>query len=147
MISSGVNLVMTIIGFGVSTLFIVFICTRLIYARIQLHASRRRRAASSFPVSSRTDLAIVSFLELSLLFATRSSVRESCGVSALLNSCHVEECCFLCFPDHVMLCIASCRTGDVFGCWDFNQVEIRSCLGLSSLYFFIFFKTSMRSWW
>ncbi|KAI4382664.1 hypothetical protein MLD38_008600 [Melastoma candidum] len=59
MISSGVNLVMTAIGFGVSTLFIVFICTRLIWARIQLHAARRRRAASSFPVSSQTDLAVL----------------------------------------------------------------------------------------
>ncbi|KAI4339278.1 hypothetical protein MLD38_024238 [Melastoma candidum] len=61
MISSGLNLVMTVIGFGVSTLFIVFICTRLIFARIQLHAARRRRSASSsaFPISSRTDLAIM----------------------------------------------------------------------------------------
>ncbi|KAI4384363.1 hypothetical protein MLD38_002530 [Melastoma candidum] len=59
MISSGINLVMTVIGFGVSILFIVFICARLICARIQLHAIRRRRAASSFPVSSRTDLAVL----------------------------------------------------------------------------------------
>ncbi|KAI4302279.1 hypothetical protein MLD38_038052 [Melastoma candidum] len=61
MISSGLNLVMTVIGFGVSTMFIVFICTRLICARIQLHAARRRRSASAsaFPISSRTDLAIM----------------------------------------------------------------------------------------
>lgn len=39
--SSGINLVMTVIGFAVSTLFIVFVCTRLICARIQLRASRR----------------------------------------------------------------------------------------------------------
>ncbi|KNA16519.1 hypothetical protein SOVF_088460 [Spinacia oleracea] len=41
---------MTVIGFVVSTLFIVFICTRLICARIQLRASRRnfrRHFASS----------------------------------------------------------------------------------------------------
>ncbi|KZV22568.1 RING/U-box superfamily protein isoform 1 [Dorcoceras hygrometricum] len=41
MISSGINLVMTVIGFAVSTLFIVFVCTRLIWARIQLSVSRR----------------------------------------------------------------------------------------------------------
>ncbi|XP_052187865.1 uncharacterized protein LOC127798374 isoform X2 [Diospyros lotus] len=53
MMSSGINLVMTVIGFAVSTMFIVFVCTRLICARIQLNASRR-----SFPVSSRSDLSI-----------------------------------------------------------------------------------------
>ncbi|KAF7820248.1 RING-H2 finger protein ATL8-like [Senna tora] len=51
MISSGVNLVMTVIGFAVSTLFIVFVCTRLVCARIHLNASRR-----SFPVAYRSDL-------------------------------------------------------------------------------------------
>ncbi|KAK6929089.1 Zinc finger, RING-type [Dillenia turbinata] len=50
MIASGINLAMTVIGFGVSTMFIVFVCTRLICARIQLSASRR-----AFPVSSRSD--------------------------------------------------------------------------------------------
>lgn len=51
MISSGINLVMTVIGFGVSTMFIVFVCTRLVCARIHLNASRR-----SFPVAYRSDL-------------------------------------------------------------------------------------------
>ncbi|KAL2943264.1 E3 ubiquitin-protein ligase ATL59 [Bienertia sinuspersici] len=41
MTSGKTNLVMTVIGFVVSTLFIVFICTRLICARIQLRNSRR----------------------------------------------------------------------------------------------------------
>ncbi|WCJ19058.1 RING/U-box superfamily protein [Euphorbia peplus] len=41
MIGSGMNLVMTVIGFSISTLFILFVCTRLICARIQLHRSRR----------------------------------------------------------------------------------------------------------
>ncbi|KAL9236535.1 hypothetical protein vseg_011191 [Gypsophila vaccaria] len=42
MSSSGkTDIVMTVIGFVVSTLFIVFICTRLICARIQLTAYRR----------------------------------------------------------------------------------------------------------
>lgn len=56
MIGFGINLVMTVIGFAVSTMFIVFVCTRLICARIQLNASRR-----SFPTasSSRSDLNMV----------------------------------------------------------------------------------------
>jgi hypothetical protein len=54
MMSTGVNLVMTVIGFAVSTMFIVFVCTRLICARIQLNASRR-----SFSVASRSDLNIL----------------------------------------------------------------------------------------
>nr|DAD28745.1 TPA_asm: hypothetical protein HUJ06_030213 [Nelumbo nucifera] len=54
MISSGINLVMTIIGFAVSTMFIVFVCTRLVCARIQLNASRR-----SFPTASRSDLSLL----------------------------------------------------------------------------------------
>ncbi|KAI0496822.1 hypothetical protein KFK09_023146 [Dendrobium nobile] len=54
MISAGINLVMTVIGFAVSTMFIVFVCTRLICARIQLQASRR-----SFPAASRSDLSIM----------------------------------------------------------------------------------------
>ncbi|OIV90578.1 hypothetical protein TanjilG_01659 [Lupinus angustifolius] len=54
MISSGINLVMTVIGFVVSTMFIVFICTRLICARIHLNASRR-----SFPVAARSNLSMM----------------------------------------------------------------------------------------
>ncbi|KAB1225332.1 hypothetical protein CJ030_MR1G015652 [Morella rubra] len=54
MMSSGINLVMTVIGFAVSTMFIVFVCTRLICARIHLNASRR-----SFPIASRSDLSIL----------------------------------------------------------------------------------------
>lgn len=55
MISSGINLVMTVIGFAVSTTFIVFVCTRLVCARIHLNATRR-----SFPIASRSNLSIVS---------------------------------------------------------------------------------------
>ncbi|GAB2301709.1 hypothetical protein Dimus_036289 [Dionaea muscipula] len=51
MVSGGMNLVMTTIGFSVSTLFIVFVCTRLICARIHLRVSRR-----SFHIASRSDL-------------------------------------------------------------------------------------------
>ncbi|XP_071707469.1 RING-H2 finger protein ATL10-like [Rutidosis leptorrhynchoides] len=51
MMSAGINLVMTVIGFTVSTMFIVFVCTRLICARIQYISARR-----SFRMSSRSDL-------------------------------------------------------------------------------------------
>lgn len=54
MISSGLNLVMTVIGFAVSTMFIVFVCTRLVCARIHFNASRR-----SFPIASRSDLTLL----------------------------------------------------------------------------------------
>ena len=67
MISSGLNLVMTVIGFAVSTMFIVFVCTRLVCARIHFNASRR-----SFPIASRSDLTLVSiffFFFLYLLYS------------------------------------------------------------------------------
>ncbi|CAA3019231.1 RING-H2 finger protein ATL80-like [Olea europaea var. sylvestris] len=54
MMTSQINLVMTVIGFALSTLFIVFVCTRLIWARIQLNASRRALATGS-----RSDLSIL----------------------------------------------------------------------------------------
>ncbi|CAM8949076.1 unnamed protein product [Rhodiola kirilowii] len=56
--SSGINinLVMTVIGFAVSTTFIVFICARLLCTRMQLNASRQ-----SVPI------AMVSGFELSML--------------------------------------------------------------------------------
>lgn len=56
MMSGGVNLVMTVIGFAVSTMFIVYVCTRLLCARIQLHASRRafaRASRSNFSILER----------------------------------------------------------------------------------------------
>ncbi|KAJ3671344.1 hypothetical protein LUZ60_007423 [Juncus effusus] len=47
MFSPGLNLVMTVIGFAVSTMFIVFVCTRLICARIHLRNSRAAFASAS----------------------------------------------------------------------------------------------------
>ncbi|XP_078447597.1 E3 ubiquitin-protein ligase Os03g0188200-like [Wolffia australiana] len=55
MIQSGVNLVTTVVGFAVSSMFIVFVCTRLICARIQLSAARR----SAVLVASRSDLSTI----------------------------------------------------------------------------------------
>ncbi|KAK4717290.1 hypothetical protein R3W88_015628 [Solanum pinnatisectum] len=54
MTSSAVNLVMTVIAFTVSIIFIVFVCTRLICARIQ-YLTRRRSSA----YTSRSDLSIL----------------------------------------------------------------------------------------
>lgn len=67
--STGLNLVMTVIGFAVSTMFIVFVCTRLICARIQLRASRR-----AFPTASRSDLSVVSPFRLLVVFCTEGVV-------------------------------------------------------------------------
>lgn len=44
---------MTVIGFAVSTMFIVFVCTRLICARIQLRASSRAFAGSDLSIMER----------------------------------------------------------------------------------------------
>ncbi|KAK4790116.1 hypothetical protein SAY86_017420 [Trapa natans] len=54
MISAGINLAMTVIGFAVSTMFIVFVCTRLICARIHLAVSRR-----SINIASRSEFGIL----------------------------------------------------------------------------------------
>ncbi|XP_077230006.1 putative RING-H2 finger protein ATL61 [Tasmannia lanceolata] len=54
MITSGINLVMTVIGFAVSTMFIVFVCTRLICARMHWASSGR-----SFPMATRSDLSLL----------------------------------------------------------------------------------------
>ncbi|KAL7147126.1 hypothetical protein ABFS83_06G087200 [Erythranthe nasuta] len=56
MISPGINLVMTVIGFGLSITFIVFVCTRLICARIHLNASRRFFARAAAAGSDLTSL-------------------------------------------------------------------------------------------
>ncbi|KAI4346669.1 hypothetical protein L6164_007546 [Bauhinia variegata] len=55
MISSGMNLVMTVIGFVLSIMFIIFVCTRLICARIHLNASRR----SFSVIASRSHLSLL----------------------------------------------------------------------------------------
>ncbi|KAF3628279.1 putative ribosome biogenesis protein TSR3 -like protein [Capsicum annuum] len=72
MTSSAVNLVMTVIGFTVSTIFIVFVCTRLICARIQYLAWRRSSA-----YTSRSDLSI--------------DITGSSRGSSLLQICKLER--------------------------------------------------------
>ncbi|KAG6402704.1 hypothetical protein SASPL_134910 [Salvia splendens] len=51
MLGSGVNLITTIIGFGMSATFIVFVCTRLICGRL-----RRLEAQQMLDIDSRIDL-------------------------------------------------------------------------------------------
>ncbi|KAG6506350.1 hypothetical protein ZIOFF_031673 [Zingiber officinale] len=63
MVSPGLNLVMTVIGFAVSIMFIVFVCTRLICARIHL-----RRSRTSLPDdAARSELGIASSYSLRCL--------------------------------------------------------------------------------
>lgn len=75
MITPGINLVMTVIGFGLSIMFIVFVCTRLICARIQLSASRR-----SLSRANRSDLSNV-------------SIPFSTTLLQIFMSLHVRFCC------------------------------------------------------
>ncbi|OAY62360.1 RING-H2 finger protein ATL7 [Manihot esculenta] len=51
MLGSGMNLITTIIGFGMSATFIVFVCTRIICGRIRASESRQM-----FEIESRIDL-------------------------------------------------------------------------------------------
>lgn len=54
MFGSGMNLITTIIGFGMSATFIVFVCTRLICGRIS-----RRQSRQMFEIESGIDLEMV----------------------------------------------------------------------------------------
>lgn len=54
MFGSGMNLITTIIGFGMSATFIVFICTRLICGRL-----RRMESRQMFEVGSRMEFELV----------------------------------------------------------------------------------------
>ncbi|RWV76975.1 hypothetical protein GW17_00062261, partial [Ensete ventricosum] len=49
---SGLNLVTTVIGFGMSATFIVFVCTRLLCSRIRSTDSR----ATPFDIELRSDI-------------------------------------------------------------------------------------------
>lgn len=54
MLGAGMNLITTIIGFGLSAIFIVFVCTRLICGRI-----RRLEVQQMLDIDSRIDLELV----------------------------------------------------------------------------------------
>lgn len=57
MLDSGMNLITTIIGFGMSATFIVFVCTRLICGRI-----RQIEARQMYEIDSRIDIELVYFI-------------------------------------------------------------------------------------
>lgn len=56
--SSGANLVSTIIGFGMSATFIVFVCTRIICGRFR---ERHVGSRTIFQIESRPDIEQVKF--------------------------------------------------------------------------------------
>ncbi|MBA0736220.1 hypothetical protein Gogos_009791 [Gossypium gossypioides] len=58
MFSSGMNLITTVIGFGMSATFIVFVCTKMICRRI-----RGSQTRLLFQTESRIDLEQVHFAE------------------------------------------------------------------------------------
>lgn len=60
--STGMNLITTIIGFGMSATFIVFVCTRIICGRL-----RRVESRPMFEIESRIDLEQVSYYYFSSL--------------------------------------------------------------------------------
>lgn len=64
MLGSGMNLVTTVIGFGMSLTFIVFICARLICSRIRSATSQ----AAAFHVELRSDVDPVGLLARLLNF-------------------------------------------------------------------------------
>lgn len=65
MLGSGMNLITTIVGFGMSATFIVFVCTRLICGRL-----RQMEAQQMLEIDSRIDLELVcsALLHSELLF-------------------------------------------------------------------------------
>jgi hypothetical protein len=62
---TGMNLITTIIGFGMSATFIVFVCTRIICGRL-----RRVESRPMFEIESRIDLEQVLITVLSSLCLT-----------------------------------------------------------------------------
>lgn len=76
--ATGTNLIPTVIGFGMSATFIVFVCTRLICGRM-----RRDEARPMFELGSRID---VEQVMMRTHFDTSSFVGGSvCGIPNWLN--------------------------------------------------------------
>lgn len=63
MMGAGMNLITTVIGFGMSATFIVFVCTRIICGRL-----RRAESRPMFEIQSRIDLEQVLYSILSAGF-------------------------------------------------------------------------------
>ncbi|CAN1258346.1 Putative RING-H2 finger protein ATL12 [Linum perenne] len=92
---------MTVIGFAMSSLFIVFVCTRLVCARIHLNASRR----SSFPIASRTTFIVSSEKRPK---GNDKSVLGHLNPSFYAKTLHLCSVCGRC-----MVCLAEYHHGDI----------------------------------
>lgn len=84
MLGSGMNLITTIIGFGMSATFIVFVCTRLICGRL-----RRIEERQMFEIDSRIDLELVCLICI-------------LGVSQLIHSLSLYPPLVLAWLEHVI---------------------------------------------
>ncbi|KAH6784115.1 hypothetical protein C2S52_009074 [Perilla frutescens var. hirtella] len=104
MISSGINLVMTVIGFGLSIMFIVFVCTRLICARIQLSASRRSLARANRSDLSNLERGFHGLEPLALANFPMMKYRELC-FSSKENACQRCTVCLADYHEEDTLCV------------------------------------------
>lgn len=94
--SSGINLVMTVIGFGMSIMFIVFVCTRLICARIYLSVSRRSSARASGSDLGILERGIHGLEPLALADFPTKKYRELC----LSSKENAHRRCTICLSDY-----------------------------------------------
>lgn len=124
MISTGINLVMTVIGFAVSTMFIVFVCTRLICARIQLRASRR-----NFPTASRSDLSSIE----RRLHGMEPSIVATFPTKEFGGNCSSEQDtqCIVCLAEYqekdILRVLPSCRHAFHVNCIDIWLKQHSTC--------------------
>lgn len=79
MLGSGMNLITTAIGFGMSTTFIVFICARLLCGRIRSAEARAAAAAAAVTTSTAYDLENQSEPDMvTIFFLVEISVLSAC---------------------------------------------------------------------
>ncbi|KAG6666738.1 hypothetical protein CIPAW_01G053700 [Carya illinoinensis] len=78
MLGGGMNLVTTVIGFGMSGTFIVFVCTRIICGRL-----RRAEQRPMFEIESRTDLEQGAFIRPTYKKIAPACFNPSINVSGL----------------------------------------------------------------
>ncbi|GAB2229418.1 hypothetical protein Droror1_Dr00023558 [Drosera rotundifolia] len=127
MVSGGMNLVMTTMGFSVSTLFIVFVCTRLICARIQPRLARR---SLRFAASSRSDLSSMErglhglepVVIASFPVKKYSNVYFSSAVNAQCSVCLAEY-----IPDDVLRILPYCGHFFHVNCIDIWLLQHCTC--------------------
>ncbi|KAG6389795.1 hypothetical protein SASPL_151269 [Salvia splendens] len=104
MTTPGVNLVTTVIGFGLSIMFIVFVCTRLICARIQLSASRRSLARANGSDLSNLERGFHGLKPLVLANFPMMKYRELC-LSSMESDCQRCTVCLSDYHEEDTLCV------------------------------------------